>query len=218
MLKRILLFGLVLLTIGVILIVEFPNAEWNRALSEVVWVLSIAVFIVMLVFVAMTTARLIARIPGTSEKLPTAIEPCAAEPAPKTRWRRRLLLGLGALIAIAAFVAVLLAFIEQKIQGSDVYQISLTKAKQSADVARIVGLPVRPGWFVAGEITESTDGGGRATLGIPLDGPRGRGTLHVQAQRRGGNWRLYVLRFVSEDKNSLVDLLGQPSSERPSVP
>jgi hypothetical protein len=218
MLKRILLFGLALVLIGGILIVEFPNAEWNRALSEIVWVLSIAVFIVMLALVVMTTARLITKILGPSKKLPTTLERCAAEPAPKTRWRRRLLLGLGAVIAIAASVAALLAFIEHEIKSSDVYRMSLTKGQQSADIARIVGLPVKPGWFVTGEIAESTNGGGRATLSIPLDGPRGGGILHVQAQRRGGSWRIYVLEFESKDKNSAVDLLGQPSNEHPAFP
>jgi hypothetical protein len=218
MLKRILLFGLALVIIGGILIVEFPNAEWNRALTEIVWALSIAVFIVMLAFVVMTTARLITKILGPSKKLPTTLEHRAAELAPKTRWRRRLLLGLGAIIAIAAFVAALLAFIEHEIRSSDVYQMSLTRAQRSTDVAGIVGLPVNPGWFVTGEITESTNGGGRATLAIPLSGPRGGGTLHVQAQRQGGNWRLYALQFVSEDRNSSVDLLGQPANEHPALP
>lgn len=221
MLKRIVLFGWVLVITGGILIVEFPNAGWNHAASEIVWVLSIGVFFATFFFVVMTAARLIAKLitkltrPRT--ELPTTIKQIAAQPTPKPRWRLRLLLASAAVIGIAAFMAALLTFIEHEIKLSSVYQVSLARAQESADVARIVGLPVKPGWLVTGEITESTDGTGSATLSIPLDGPRGHGTLHVQAQRRGGKWRPYVLQFVSADKTSAVNLLGQPSTEHPAT-
>lgn len=210
MLKWIVLFGWVLVITGGILIVEFPSAGWNHAASEILWMLSIAVFIATFTFVLMTAVRLITRLIDPPKRLPTAVEQITAQPAPKTRWRRKLFLGSGAIIGIAALVVALLTFIEHETKSSDVYRISITRAEQSRDIATIVGLPIKPGWLVTGEITESTDGTGRARLGIPLDGPRGGGTLHVQAQRRAGNWRLYVLQFVSADKTSEVDLLSSP--------
>jgi hypothetical protein len=217
MLKRTLLVGWALLILGGTLILQFPNARWIHVVSEIVWVLSIGIFIATVVFVAVTAARLITKILGPSKKSPTALAR-NAQPAPKSRRNRRLWLGLGTVIAMAAFVAALLAFIENEFRSSEVYQMSLVRAQQSAEVTRIVGVPGRPGWFVTGEISESTDGDGRATLGIPLNGPRGSGTLRVRARRKGGNWRLYVLQFAPKDRSSTIDLMGQTSAEHPALP
>lgn len=113
-----------------------------------------------------------------------------------------------AVLAIAVFVPLLLGFIEHQLKSSAVYQFSIARAQMSSDVVKILGHPINVGWFTTGEISESTNGGGHATLAIPLEGPKGRGTLRVQAHRQEGRWRISVLQLTSAGHDGAVDLLG----------
>lgn len=110
---------------------------------------------------------------------------------------------------MAAFVALLLMYIEHEIRSSAVYQTSVATAQASPEVLGMLGRPVKAGWFVSGQITESTDGGGHAKLRIPLKGPKGSGTLSVEAGRQAGNWQFAILRLAPVGRNSTVDLLNE---------
>jgi hypothetical protein len=102
-----------------------------------------------------------------------------------------------------------MVFIERQLKASSVYQLSVASAQLSPGVAEIVGRPVSAGWFITGEISESSNGGGHATLAIPLKGPKGQGTLRVQGQRQARSWRISGLQFTSTGYDSAVDLLGE---------
>jgi hypothetical protein len=111
-------------------------------------------------------------------------------------------------LAIAAFLVSLLAFIEYDIKASQVYQRSVAEARASSEVIGSLGQPITVGWFSSGEITQSTNGTGWARLTIPLSGPKGKGILKVEAGRLAGRWRLSTLQFISPGQAPTVDLLG----------
>jgi len=206
MLKRILLAGWVLALLGAFLVVMFPNAGWNHTASEVLWAFSIALVVATLGFCALIAIRLVSR-------LVRPLPPLHAE-TPRTAtyssrpWRRKVGLGLQAILAIAAFLVVLLIFVEYEIKSSQVYQRSCAEARSSAEVIEIVGQPISVGWFASGEITQSSNGTGQARLTIPLSGPKGKGVIKVEAGRVAGRWRFSILRFISPGGAPKVDLLG----------
>jgi hypothetical protein len=114
---------------------------------------------------------------------------------------------IGAL-AISAFVVSLLTYVEHEFKSSTVYRSSIATARASPDILALLGSPIDARWFVSGEISQSTGGGGEATLTIPLKGPRGRGRLWVQAQRQAGTWRFSTLQFLPDGHSPTIDLLN----------
>jgi MFS family permease len=203
---RTLLIGFVLLILGAFLVIEFPKAGWNRYVTEIVWVLSIALAFATLGFCVFLMIRLVSRLVrqvpprGTShEESPTSHS--------QSKRSRGPIIGFVALFAAVVFIAALLGLIERQIKSSPVYEASVAQARGSAKVLETLGQPVVVGWFVLGELTESSDGSGHATLTIPLKGPKGKGTLRVAAGRRAGDWQLSTLQFVSAAYDSTTDLL-----------
>jgi Cytochrome oxidase complex assembly protein 1 len=207
-LQRVVLVGWVLLFAGAFLVVEFPNAPWNHAASWMLWILSIGLFFLTVGFCLLVAIRLVSRLVKPRVRLPLA-EPQLPTTASVDHWSRRLVLGFVITIAISAFLAFLLVFIEHEIKSSTVYQMSVTTARASPEILATLGSPIDVSWFVSGEVSQSTNGGGKATLTIPLKGPRGRGKLWVQAGRQAGTWRFSILQFRPDGHNSAVDLLGE---------
>lgn len=210
MFKWILLAGWALLLIGAFLIIEFPNAAWNQFASVVVWIFSIGLIIATGVSVVVAAIRLISRLIR-----PSAQQPAKEVQAPFTkpgRLRPRwLAIALITTAGVAAFVSVLLVVIEREIKSSPVCQASIERAQESPEVSAAIGRPVRVGWFVSGQLTESTNGGGHATLTIPLNGPRGNGVLRVEAQRQSGSWQFLTLEFAAAAGNSKINLARRAS-------
>jgi hypothetical protein len=198
-----LLIGWVLLSCGAFLIVEFPNAGWNHGLSLFVWVLLLGLTVATIGFCFFVVVRLIFRLArkigpqDTSHEQPPNLHS-------QSKWPRGLAIGCIAFLVAAA----LLVVIEHQIKSSPLFQVSVAQARESPEVVGALGEPVVVGWLVSGQITESSDGGGHATLTIPLEGPKGKGRLRVEAWRRADHWRLSALQFVSGSHNSTADLLA----------
>ncbi len=206
-LQRVVLLGWILLFAGAFLVVEFPNAPWNHAASWVLWILSIGLFFLTLGFCLLLAIRLISRLTRRTTRLPAAIPP-APITNPKLSTSRILILGLIGALAISAFVVSLLTYVEHEFKSSTVYRSSIATARASPDILALLGSPIDARWFVSGEISQSTGGGGEATLTIPLKGPRGRGRLWVQAQRQAGTWRFSTLQFLPDGHSPTIDLLN----------
>jgi NADH:ubiquinone oxidoreductase subunit 5 (subunit L)/multisubunit Na+/H+ antiporter MnhA subunit len=204
-LGRTVLAGWIVLFISGFLIVEFPNAIWNHALSSFTWYFGISLTLASLAFCAFVAFRLAVRIFGGPTRSPASNTARSPLPSPIS-WSRRLAIGSLAVLAMAIFVGLLLVVVERHIRSSVPYQISVARALDSPRVLSIVGHPVSVGWFVTGQIVEVVDGRGRANLAIPLRGPNGSGTLRVDAVRQTGNWQISVLQFIPRGGNSLVDL------------
>jgi hypothetical protein len=127
----------------------------------------------------------------------------------KNVWTRRIKIGLAIAVSVAAFVVFLLLFIERIIKSSEVYQLSLAKAQTANAVSEYIGYPLREGWLVSGSLTESVGGMGDAVLSIPITGPKGSGRLHVEAQRRAGEWTFRTFQLEVVGQQSDIDLLSQ---------
>lgn len=201
-----LLIGFVLLIVGAFLVIEFPKAGWNRYVTEIVWALSIALGSATLGFCLFLIIRLVSRLARQGPLQGTSHQGCPTSNSQSKR-SRGWIIGFVALFAAVVFIAALLGLIERQIKSSPVYEASVEQARGSGKVLETLGQPVVEGWFVSGELTESSDGGGHATLTIPLKGPKGKGTLRVAAGRRAGHWQLSTLQFVSAAYDSTTDLL-----------
>lgn len=122
--------------------------------------------------------------------------------------------GLAVMGAVCLFV-VYLAFGVMK--TSDVYREALARAKASPGVVRSLGEPLREGLFVSGSI-QVTGPSGNAELAIPLSGPRGKGTIYLEARKSAGRWNYSRLLVEVTATGERIDLLKPGEAQVPAEP
>jgi hypothetical protein len=104
-------------------------------------------------------------------------------------------------------------FTAQKvIQGSPVFAEALAKANSHPNVTAALGQPVAPGGMVPGE-SEGLRRQRHRPLTLPIEEPKGKGTLYVEATKTGNEWTFTSLK--ADVGHSQVELLAQPSSGNP---
>jgi Cytochrome oxidase complex assembly protein 1 len=139
-------------------------------------------------------------------------------PAPVTRtWldrHARWKIPLGCLLAIGllvAFVAILFTVIDYSFRKSDVYREALARAERNSEVANRIGVPLRPGRVVQGQINVSGSTG-TSNMEIPVTGPRGKAAIVFDARKTAGTWVFRTLYVQFEGQSGTVNLLEDASA------
>lgn len=146
--------------------------------------------------------------------------PYPLQPEPLTRgWIERhplwkIPLGCLTLVLLMAALGVLtMVIISTSFRASDVYKQAMSQAAGNLQLRQQIGEPIKPGWFIFGELKFSSTSG-HATFAIPVSGSRGRGRIRVIAYKNG-IWRFTCLQVYVEGQSQPIDLLSiQPSPAR----
>lgn len=94
-------------------------------------------------------------------------------------------------------------------RSSDAYQQALAAAQSDPRLIEALGEPIESGWLVSGSI--SVNGAtGDADLAIPIEGPKGKAKLYVEATKSAGSWEFLRLEAVVEETGEHIEL--QPPS------
>ncbi len=112
-------------------------------------------------------------------------------------------LGIGCVVLIfagIAFVVGIVYFVFHLIKNSDVYTESLHRAQQNAQVQSVLGTPIEDGWWVMGNVNLDNDRG-RANITYPIEGSKGKGTVHVVASRSSSKWNYERMTVTPDDKS-----------------
>ena len=110
------------------------------------------------------------------------------------------------LAIVAGFVFAVMMFVLRLMQSSGSYTQALARARQAPALIEKLGTPITAGLLTTGSISEKDDTGS-ANLAIPLDGPKGEGTLHVRATKSAGVWTFSRLDVEMKATNQRIDLL-----------
>jgi len=149
----------------------------------------------------------------TPSNTPTPPYPLVPEPFQRSwldrhgRWK----IPLGCLIALlllCAFVAILFTVLDVSFRNSAVYQEALARAAGSSEVAARIGQPLRPGRVLQGQINVSGSTG-TANMRIPVEGPRGKATIVLDAQKIDGTWVFRTLEVEFKGQPDAVNLLQE---------
>ena len=134
--------------------------------------------------------------------------PDSATPNWWTRnWKWFVPVGCLSLILIfCAFLAVVIGAASSMMKSSDAYKAGLARAQASAAVTEALGSPIAPGWFTSGSVNVS-GGSGEAHLEIPISGPKGKGTIYVEATKSAGEWSYSKLEVAIAASGERIDLL-----------
>lgn len=98
-------------------------------------------------------------------------------------------------------------------KSSDVYKDALVKAQANPEVVEALGSPITTGFFTSGSI--HTNGPtGDAAFSIPLSGPKGKGTIQLEAKKSAGEWTYSTLVVEVENPKQRIDLLAESEQEQ----
>ncbi len=100
------------------------------------------------------------------------------------------------------FIGVVAASIEKRIHDSEAVREGLLRARASSVLNDDLGSPVKEGWLITGHL-----GGDRVHLFIPLKGPKGAGSLELEAVLDRGRWDVRKL-YLSSESGRGDDLLS----------
>lgn len=121
-----------------------------------------------------------------------------------------------AFVLFLSFVAAILLSVFSLIQNSDATKLAIKTAETSPVIAEHIGSPMKVGWLISGNI-EASPGAGTAKLMIPISGPKGLGTLDVEAHKRAGQWHLDLLEFEKDDSSVWINLLPAETAKPPAT-
>lgn len=139
----------------------------------------------------------------------TQVETAAA---PRSWWQRNwkwiLVAGvlLACVLAIAAFVFAIFAFVSGVMRESVPFQHAVAAARADPAVVAALGEPIETGVVVSGRI-HTSGAEGSASLTIPLHGPEGAAHVLVVAERVGGTWTYQTLEVQMVARQQAIDLL-----------
>ncbi|MBB1061622.1 cytochrome c oxidase assembly factor Coa1 family protein [Marilutibacter spongiae] len=130
--------------------------------------------------------------------------------APARSWWQRNwkwclpLAGAGLLAAFALAMFGMFSLLFGLLAHSAPYQHAIERARASTAVVAALGEPIETGFMTQGHLNTTNDEG-EANLRVPLEGPRGRASVHVEATRANGLWTYQTLDAVLAD-GSRIDL------------
>lgn len=122
---------------------------------------------------------------------------------PRLSTRGRLVAGaVFAGLLVILFIIPLSAEVNKMMEDSGAFKLTMSTAQASPCVSGELGLPLESG-SISGALTESPSDGS-ADLSIPVKGPKGKGTLDVQANKLKGDWRIESLVFKHGSSRSII--------------
>ncbi|HEY0079058.1 MAG TPA: cytochrome c oxidase assembly factor Coa1 family protein [Pyrinomonadaceae bacterium] len=126
---------------------------------------------------------------------------------------------LGSLLLLGGFVAVIVLIVFSAIKSTEVYQSAVEMAKASPKVQEQLGTPIKEGWFVKGSV-KTRNGGGYASLWIPISGPKGSAEIYAEAwkstETNAGNWTWESL-LVNVKGGETFSILERPTEDATST-
>lgn len=112
------------------------------------------------------------------------------------------MLGVAVVVIVGTGLAVTLG-----IKSSDAYQLATQRVTRDPQVQALLGTPLETG-LPSGSI-EATPTNGKAQLSFSVEGPRGEGTVYVDAIKDMGRWSFNRMELELDGKSERV-VLAQP--------
>lgn len=109
------------------------------------------------------------------------------------------------IIACTAFILGIFAVVFGAMRSSTPYQEALVAVQTDATAIELLGEPIEAGWLMSGSINTSGSSGD-ASFSIPVSGPKGKGTVYVEAYKSGGVWQ-YTQLYLEVEGEPRVPLI-----------
>jgi hypothetical protein len=121
-------------------------------------------------------------------------------------WKWFVPTGCLTFVVIAALLGCAIFFVVTKaMKASEAYQTAFDTAKDDPRVVAALGKPITPGYFTSGSINVNGSSGD-AELSIPISGPKGKGTIYLEATKSAGEWTYSKLEVELVESGERIDL------------
>jgi|APLak6261678615_1056124.scaffolds.fasta_scaffold01350_3 hypothetical protein len=122
------------------------------------------------------------------------------------------------MLCCLSFVGVTYFGVTKMIEGSSVFAQAMKQANENPEVAASLGTPLKTGLGVTGAYQDN-NGSGSADFSVPVEGPKGKGTLVVKAEGRRGTWTFKELTVdVGGKRIDLLEAAPVPDEEPADEP
>lgn len=118
--------------------------------------------------------------------------------------RRWALWGVGLWVAFVLAMVGLFFLAMGWLKDSEVFRLSLERLQANADAVEMIGTPVKTG-FPSGSFDEQGTGGS-ASFSYTVTGPKGKGTVYVEATRDMGQWQIDRMALEEDGTGRRIDL------------
>ena len=111
------------------------------------------------------------------------------------------------------FIGSILVIVFSAMKSTAVYKEASARANADPAVIEALGSPIKDGFLVSGN-TNVIGASGESNLGIPISGPKSKGTIYVSANKSLGQWNYSGLVVEVRQIHRRIDLLQKtvPSS------
>ena len=132
----------------------------------------------------------------------------------KRNWKWVVPVGgcLTMLVLLVVFVGSIFYGVTTMFEGSDPYKYAFEKINEDEQLVELLGSPIVKDGMVQGSLNYN-NGDGKADMKIPISGPKGSGTLYINATSGGDEWTYHEIRVEIKD-NETFDLLEDMESEQ----
>jgi len=113
-------------------------------------------------------------------------------------------------LLVLCFVSAIFFFVFSMMKSNDAYQHALAAARQDPEAVAALGQPLEEGWFVSGNFEEN-GASGQASFSIPVSGPKGSGTVYVEARKSAGQWNYSTMVLEVDASRQRIDLGDSPA-------
>ena len=140
--------------------------------------------------------------------------------APRPNWWSRnwkWFVPVGCLTIVALFAAFIVAVVMLAVgsmKSTEAYKMAMAQVEKNPRVVERLGKPIEAGLFIGGSI-HVEGSSGKADLTIPISGPKGKGTIYVDATKFAGEWKFNRLEVGFEGDPNRIDLLEQSPPPEP---
>jgi len=110
-----------------------------------------------------------------------------------------------ALFLCAAFIFGIMAVTFGSMKSSAPYQQALSAVQTNPEAIQALGEPIKAGFLLSGSINLSGNTG-EASLAIPVSGPRGKGTIYVEAEKYDNAWHYNRLELQVDGRPAPIPL------------
>ncbi len=109
----------------------------------------------------------------------------------------------GLIASSLVFMIVVTSGIMLLMKQSGAYQLALSRVETHSEAREVLGSPLETGWLVTGN-TETNGPSGEANISFSVNGPKGSGTVYVDAKKEMGKWNLrHIILLVDADKRRI---------------
>jgi hypothetical protein len=183
---------------------EIDKWNWGAFLLNWIWGIGNKTFIALLMFVPFVNfiMMFVLGAKGSSwawrNKKWESVEHFKAVQRKWAKW---------ALIVYAVFIVLFVGLffaIASSFKGSEAYKMAVSKLEANQEASQLLGQPVTTG-FPMGNI-EVSGPTGSAKLSFSANGPRGKGTLYMDAAKELGQWKINKIFLEEEGTGRRIDL------------